>query len=103
MLNIHGEEAALVLQDLEASLKQSEARCSELREACAGHEQRAREAAAEVTKSSHVIERLTADLQTSKDKLKRKQVIIVRQVRMLPSCGTGWPCCLYLQFNALKV
>lgn len=68
------------MQDLEQSGKQLDSRCGELREAAAGHEHRAKEAAADVSKSNHVIERLTADLQTSKDKLKRKQVIIVRQV-----------------------
>jgi hypothetical protein len=70
----------VLVQDLEQSGKQLDSRCGELREAAAGHEHRAKEAAAEVSKSNHVIERLTADLQTSKDKLKRKQVIIVRQV-----------------------
>jgi hypothetical protein len=69
------------LQDLEHSLKQLEGRCGELRDAATGHEHRAKEASAEVSKSKQIIERLTADLQTSKDKLKRKQVIIVRQVR----------------------
>ena len=55
-------------------------RCGELRDAAAGHEQRGKEAAADVVKGNQIVERLTADLQTSKDKLKRKQVIIVRQV-----------------------
>jgi hypothetical protein len=45
------------------------------------HEHRAAEAAAELGRSNHVIERLTADVQASKDKLKRKQIIIVRQAR----------------------
>ena len=68
------------LQDLEQSTKQLDSRCAELREAANGHEHRGKEAAAQVVKCNGVIERLTADLQTSKDKLKRKQVIIVRQV-----------------------
>jgi chromosome segregation ATPase len=67
------------LQDLEGSIRQLECRCTELREAGATHEHRAAEAAAELGRSNHVIERLSGDLQTSKDKLKRKQIIIVRQ------------------------
>ena len=62
-------------------MKQLDARCAELREAGAAHEHRAAEATAELSRSNHVVERLTADLQTSRDKLKRKQAIIVRQVR----------------------
>ena len=69
------------MQDLEGSVRQLEARCEELREAASGHEHRAKEAAAEAGRSGHVVERLTGDLQAAKDKLKRKQVIIVRQVR----------------------
>lgn len=74
------------MQDLEQSTRQLDGRCAELREAAAGHEHRSRESAAQVLKCNSVIERLTADLQTSKDKLKRKQVIIVRQVRNNGCC-----------------
>lgn len=46
------------LADLEASAKQWEARCSDLRDMAAGHEARAREAASEVLKGNQIIERL---------------------------------------------
>lgn len=80
-----------VLQDLEQSSKQLDSRCAELREAAAGHEHRSKESASQVVKSASVIERLTADLQGSKDKLKRKQVIIVRQVGSIDECLARLP------------
>jgi hypothetical protein len=46
------------LADLEASARQWEARCSDLRDMAAGHEARAREAASEVLKGNQIIERL---------------------------------------------
>ncbi|KAK9808849.1 hypothetical protein WJX72_005003 [[Myrmecia] bisecta] len=66
-------------KDLEASTRQLEARCSELKEAAAGHEQRAKEAAAEVMKGNRIIEKLTNDLRMAKEKMRRKQAIITRQ------------------------
>jgi hypothetical protein len=70
------------MQDLETSNRQLDSRCTDLREAATGHEHRAKEIASELTKSNQTIERLTADNQVSKEKLKRKQAIIVRQVRL---------------------
>ena len=46
-------------RDLEASTRQLEERCSELKEASGGHEARAREEAAEVLKGNRIIEKLT--------------------------------------------
>jgi hypothetical protein len=46
-------------RDLEAAGKQWEARCGDLREAAAGHEARAKEAAAEVLKGNQIIEKLS--------------------------------------------
>jgi hypothetical protein len=71
---------SLLMQDLESSNRQLESRCVDLREASTGHEHRAKEAAAELSKSNQTIERISSDLQVSKEKLKRKQAIIVRQV-----------------------
>ncbi|GBF91102.1 hypothetical protein Rsub_04771 [Raphidocelis subcapitata] len=78
-------QAAVVAQqqarlgDLEASARQWEERCGELREALAAHEARLRESAAEVLRGNSIIEKLQSDLRLSRDKLKRKQAIIVRQ------------------------
>ena len=69
---------------METSARQLESRCSELKEASSGHEQRAKEASAEVAKGNHIIEKLTADLQNNKEKLKRKQAVLVRQVNVFP-------------------
>lgn len=46
------------LQDLEASAQQWELRCADLRDLVAGHEQRAKESAAEVLKGNQIIEKL---------------------------------------------
>lgn len=46
-------------KDLEASSRQLEERCSELKEAAAGHELRAKEAAAEVLKGNRIIEKVS--------------------------------------------
>lgn len=73
-------------QDLEANAKQLDARCSELRETSIGHEHRAKEAAAELAKSGQSVDRLASDLQVAREKLKRKQAIIVRQVRAVHAC-----------------
>jgi hypothetical protein len=53
------EQQQLRLRDLEGSARQWEARCSDLREVLAGHEQRAKEAAAEVLKGNQIIEKLS--------------------------------------------
>jgi hypothetical protein len=47
------------IRDLEASASQLEARCSELKEASAGHEARGREALAELGKAGRAVEKLT--------------------------------------------
>ena len=46
-------------RDLEASTRQLEERCSELKESAAGHELRAKEAAAEVLKGNRIIEKVS--------------------------------------------
>jgi len=46
-------------KDLEASSRQLEERCSELKESAAGHELRAKEAAAEVLKGNRIIEKVS--------------------------------------------
>jgi spindle assembly abnormal protein 6 len=53
------EQQGLRLRDLEAAALQWEGRCGELREALAGHEARAKEAAAEVLKGNQIIEKLS--------------------------------------------
>ncbi|DBA71002.1 TPA: hypothetical protein ACH3X2_011436 [Trebouxia sp. C0005] len=66
-------------KDLEASSRQLEERCSELKEAAVGHEVRAKEAAAEVLKGNRIIEKVSNDLRMAKEKARRKQAIIGRQ------------------------
>ena len=46
-------------RDLEASTRQLDERCSELKESAAGHELRAKEAAAEVLKGNRIIEKVS--------------------------------------------
>lgn len=46
------------VRDLEAGMRQLEERCTELKEAAAGHEERARAASAEVLKGNRIIEKL---------------------------------------------
>jgi spindle assembly abnormal protein 6 len=46
------------VRELETSVRQLEARCADLRDASAGHDQRAKEAQAEVVKGNHIIEKL---------------------------------------------
>ncbi|KAI8471988.1 MAG: centriole protein [Monoraphidium minutum] len=67
------------LSDLEGAARQWEERCSELREALGAHEQRLKESAAEVLKGNQIIEKLQSDLRLARDKVKRKQAILVRQ------------------------
>ncbi len=50
-------------KDLEASSRQLEERCSELKESAAGHEVRAKEAAAEVLKGNRIIEKVSVSVQ----------------------------------------
>ncbi|KAL3143105.1 hypothetical protein ABBQ38_003378 [Trebouxia sp. C0009 RCD-2024] len=66
-------------KDLEASARQLEERCTELKESAAGHELRAKEAAAEVLKGNRIIEKVSNDLRMAKEKARRKQAIIGRQ------------------------
>ena len=73
-----GEQAERI-RGLEASLRQVEARAEELKAAAAGHEGRAREAAAEVAKGNATIEKLSADLQTVREKLRRKASVMSKQ------------------------
>lgn len=49
-------------KDLEASSRQLEERCSELKEAAVGHEVRAKEAAAEVLKGNRIIEKVSVSV-----------------------------------------
>ncbi|KAJ9523994.1 hypothetical protein QJQ45_022358, partial [Haematococcus lacustris] len=67
------------VRDLEGSVRQLESRCADLRDSAAGHDQRAKDAASEVIKGNQIIEKLTNDLKMTKEKVKRKQAIIVRQ------------------------
>lgn len=67
------------MKALEAAGRSAEERASELKEAAAGHEARARESAGEVAKGNRIIEKLGGDLKMAKEKLRRKQAIIVRQ------------------------
>lgn len=46
-------------RDLEASTRQLEERCSELKESSAGHELRAKDAAAEILKGNRIIEKVS--------------------------------------------
>ena len=46
-------------KDLEASNRQLEERCAELKESAAGHEVRAKEAAGEVLKGNRIIEKVS--------------------------------------------
>jgi|LauGreDrversion2_5_1035112.scaffolds.fasta_scaffold235191_1 uncharacterized protein YoxC len=46
------------VRELETSVRQLEGRCSDLREAAAGHEQRTKDAQAEVVKGNSIIEKL---------------------------------------------
>lgn len=75
----HIAEQSQRCKDLEASTRQLEERCSELKESAAGHELRAKEAAAEVLKGNRIIEKVSNDLRMAKEKAKRKQAIIGRQ------------------------
>lgn len=50
------------VRDLEAGSRQLEERCAELKEASAGHDQRARAASAEVLKGNRIIEKLMVRL-----------------------------------------
>jgi len=72
-------------RDLEMTVRQLEGRCADQREVSAGHEQRAKEAQAEVVKGNQIIEKLSNDLKLLKEKIKRKQAIIVRQEEELQS------------------
>ena len=47
------------MRELETSVRQLEGRCSDLRDAAAGHDQRAKDTQAEVLKGNHIIEKLT--------------------------------------------
>ena len=55
----HQAEQNQRCKDLEASTRQLEERCSELKESAAGHELRAKEAAAEVLKGNRIIEKVS--------------------------------------------
>lgn len=55
----HIAEQSQRCKDLEASTRQLEERCSELKESAAGHELRAKEAAAEVLKGNRIIEKVS--------------------------------------------
>ncbi|KAL3138442.1 hypothetical protein ABBQ32_006233 [Trebouxia sp. C0010 RCD-2024] len=66
-------------KDLEAAARQLKERCTELKESAAGHELRAKEAAAEVLKGNRIIEKVSNDLRMAKEKARRKQAIIGRQ------------------------
>lgn len=46
------------VRELETSVRQLEGRCNDLREAAAGHEQRTKDAQAEVVKGNNIIEKL---------------------------------------------
>eukprot|EP00878_Enallax_costatus_P015722 GHUV01016473.1.p1 GENE.GHUV01016473.1~~GHUV01016473.1.p1 ORF type:complete len:465 (+),score=180.96 GHUV01016473.1:3033-4427(+) len=76
------------LSDLEAAAKQWESRCADLRDLVAGHESRCKEAAAEVMKGNDIIEKLQTDVRLLKEKVKRKQAILVRQEEELASRDT---------------
>ncbi|KXZ47486.1 hypothetical protein GPECTOR_35g924 [Gonium pectorale] len=67
------------LRDMESAMRQSEQRCTDLRDATAAAEARAKEAQAEIMKGNQIIEKLTTDLRLAKEKTKRKAAIIVRQ------------------------
>lgn len=53
------EQQRARVRDLESSAKQWESRCADLKEAASSHEQRAKEASAEVLKGNQIIEKLT--------------------------------------------
>ena len=53
------------VRDLEAGTRQLEERCAELKDAAAGHEERARAASAEVLKGNRIIEKLMVRLKPS--------------------------------------
>ena len=56
-------------KDLEASTRQLEERCSELKESAAGHELRAKEAAAEVLKGNRIIEKVSVSTTLSRSSM----------------------------------
>ena len=53
------------VRDLEAGTRQLEERCAELKDAAAGHEERARAASSEVLKGNRIIEKLMVRLKPS--------------------------------------
>ncbi len=55
---VMGEQAHSA-KGLEGALRQLEERCADLKEASSGHEERAREAAAEAAKAARINEKLT--------------------------------------------
>ncbi|EIE25806.1 hypothetical protein COCSUDRAFT_1459, partial [Coccomyxa subellipsoidea C-169] len=67
------------IKDLEAGTRQLGERCAELKEASAGHDERARAAAAEVLKGNRIIEKFMADLRLARERLRRKAAIVARQ------------------------
>ncbi|KAL4433886.1 hypothetical protein ABPG75_000327 [Micractinium tetrahymenae] len=72
-------EQAQRIKDMEASLRQVEARAEELKAAAQGHEARANEAAAELARANTAVERLGNDLALAREKVRRKAAIIGRQ------------------------
>jgi spindle assembly abnormal protein 6 len=56
------------IRDLETAVRQLEGRCADQREVAAGHEQRAREAQAEVIKGNQVIDKLSVGVWAMKPK-----------------------------------
>lgn len=73
------DQHRLRVKDLEAATSQWEERCNDLKHNLLQKEAQAKEAATEVMKGNQIIEKLTSDLRLAKEKVKRKQAIIVRQ------------------------
>ncbi|MEW5299491.1 MAG: hypothetical protein WDW36_002505 [Sanguina aurantia] len=71
------------IRDLDAAVKTWEERCADLRLTSSGHDARAKEATAEVVKGNGIIEKLASEARVSKDKVKRKMAIVVKQEEVL--------------------
>ena len=71
------------MRELETSVRQLEARCNDLRDAASGHDQRAKEAQAEVLKGNHIIEKLMVRLQWV---IAKRRIYSNNQVHCLIAC-----------------
>eukprot|EP00798_Chlamydomonas_sp_ICE-L_P020164 gene20164-26900_t len=83
------EQSRSRIRDLETSVRQLESRCTDLRDAAAGHDIRAKDAQAEVLKGNQIIEKLSNDIKLTKEKARRKTAIVMRQEEELQQRDQG--------------